>query len=94
MAKITKQQKIIEALTLAGDTGIHSYQMRQIGGLQAPVRIMELKEMGYNITSHPEKMGNTTGCRYFLNKVISQIQNKIIGYQFDDTANMAIPIYG
>jgi len=64
---MTHHQKLIKALRMAGKRGIHSFDIRHIGGLQAPVRIKELKEeKGFNIISISEKKGNARGCRYIL----------------------------
>lgn len=60
MRKPTQKQKLLRALQDAGDIGVNSFHARQIAGLQAPVRIQELEEMGYIITSTPEPDRSTT----------------------------------
>lgn len=60
-------QKALKALQLAGAKGMHSFHLNHfIGTTRAAARIQDLKDMGYNITSKRERMGNTWGCRYYL----------------------------
>lgn len=75
--KSTYHEKIINALRAVGSKGIHSFDMRQIGGLQAPIRILELKREGFNIKSIPEKKGNANGCRYILVTEIVKEQTSV-----------------
>lgn len=67
--KETKKEKALKALQYAGEDGIHSFTMRTIAGIQAPVRIWELiNKDGYNITTRIEKKNGSVGVRYFLNE--------------------------
>ena len=65
----TDRQKCLEALQRAGSQGVHSFHLNQIiGTTRAAARCQDLKDQGYNITSQWEKMGNSTGVRYFLHE--------------------------
>jgi len=65
--KKTNKEKALEALQAAGDKGVHSYDMRDIAGIQAPVRIWELiHNDGHDIITRSEKRGNSIGVRYFI----------------------------
>ncbi len=50
MAKQTQLNRIIEILRAAGGNGMNSYTWR-MSFIQLPVRILELKDMGYDIYS-------------------------------------------
>lgn len=65
--KRTDLQLILEALQRARGEGVHSFHLNHIAGTtRAAARILDLKLMGYTITSHPEKLGEALGVRYFL----------------------------
>lgn len=49
--------------------GVHSFTLiRDHWILRCSERIRELKELGYNILSTPERMGKARGVRYTLQK--------------------------
>lgn len=51
MKRLTQKDKLLNALKDAGTIGVNSFHARQIAGLQAPVRVQELQELGYQISS-------------------------------------------
>ena len=67
--KETLEEKTLKALRYAGEQGIHSFDLRSIGGLQAPARIWKLiNKDGHDITTRVEKKNGSIGVRYFLNE--------------------------
>lgn len=65
--ELTKAQKVFNKLSSAGEEGVFSFDLINVGGLRAAARIGELKKEGHNIISIPEKSKNgTLGCRYYL----------------------------
>lgn len=63
----THTQRTLELLKEAGDKGVHSFTLNyKVGTTRSAARINDLKRQGYNITSIIEKMGDSTGVRYFL----------------------------
>ena len=60
-------QKTLDNLRAYGNKGCHSFVlMKLVGSTRVAARIEDLKKRGYRITSVPEEMDGTTGCRYFL----------------------------
>ena len=81
----TQQQKIL-ALLKENPAGINSFTFRN-KFIQLPVRIMELKELGYDITSitNPDRSVD-----YILQSEPLK-ERKRVGWDF--SGNTAIPIY-
>lgn len=88
--KITQRQKLLELLRKAGASGINSHDATYIYGIkQAPTRILELKEEGYEIhTTPPLKNRSVIWTLTF----VPEQKKKIIDWRFE--GNTAIPIYG
>lgn len=93
----TDTEKTLEILKLAGNRGIHSFELnRLVGTIRAGARIYDLKKQGYSISSLPEKLGDAVGVRYFLNSPYTQkqsdaIQENLQKYriEFDNEHNIA-----
>jgi hypothetical protein len=87
----TDTQKCLEALQRAGSEGVHSFHLNQIiGTTRAAARCQDLKDQGYNITSQWEKMGNSTGVRYFLHEGANVKKNtKSVVIDHQDVNNSA-----
>lgn len=48
----TQRQKVLDLLKESGNQGVNSYDLTYIHSIkQAPTRVKELRESGYNITS-------------------------------------------
>ena len=66
---MTDAQKVLHELQIAGNKGCHSFTLiHSCHTTRIAARINDLKKQGYKITSTPERMGNSIGCRYFLNE--------------------------
>lgn len=64
---MTQVAMTLQALKQAGNVGVHSFTLNKIvGTIRGAARIDDLKRMGYQIFSQPEKMGYARGVRYFL----------------------------
>jgi biotin operon repressor len=64
---MTDTQKTLKVLRLAGEKGIHSFDLgREIGTIRISARIYDLKKKGYAIDARPEKRGDAVGVRYTL----------------------------
>lgn len=63
------QKEIILQLLENDPEGIHSFTLiRDHWILRCSERVRELKQLGHNIISTPEKMGKAYGVRYTLQK--------------------------
>lgn len=67
---MSKTIRVLEALETAGESGLHSFDAIKYGGLRAAARINDLRRSGIQIRSIPEKMGDSWGCRYFLEEEV------------------------
>lgn len=61
---------ILRRLKQAGPAGIHSFEFRNIGAgrvhIDAPKRVSELRELGYDIAAEHEQHNGSRGVRYVL----------------------------
>lgn len=61
---------ILRRLEQAGPRGIHSFEFRNIGAgrvhIDAPKRVSELRELGYDIAAEHEQYNGSRGVRYVL----------------------------
>lgn len=98
--KKSKLQIVLEELKNAGDVGVHSFDLNtRANTIRSAARVMDLKEMGYDISAVPEKKGNTRGVRYFLNRkhpiqtntVTQKVEKKPVRWEF--RGNTAVPVY-
>lgn len=65
--KESKVILVLKRLQAAGEEGVHSFDLQKVGGWRYAARIYDLKnDFGYEITSRPEKRGQSMGCRYYL----------------------------
>lgn len=86
---MSDSSKILQLLQTRGSRGLHSFEIVQlVHTIRGAARILDLKKLGHKITSIPERMGNSVGCRYFLNHFPDV--GKKIEYRFE--GNKAIPI--
>lgn len=95
MKKNTDTAKVLKILQRSGMYGVHSFHLNQeVGTMRAAARILDLKKLGYDITSTPERLGDAVGVRYFLNSspvskpVVTQ-KKKISGY-FDNVRGVFV----
>lgn len=62
---MSQGDQILRRLEEAGDRGVHSFHLKPIAWRYA-ARIKDLKELGHEITSETEKLGDAVGVRYKL----------------------------
>jgi hypothetical protein len=83
----THIQQTLEWLRSYESKGCHSFVlMKLVGTTRIAARINDLKKLGYNITSRPEKLDDTLGCRYFLN----ELPKPKTQFVFDNQSNKCI----
>lgn len=59
--------KTLSILQQRGTRGIHSFELNHlVGTTRSAARIKDLKDLGYTISSIPEKYGDAIGVRYSL----------------------------
>ena len=64
----SKAQLVLEKLEIAGEQGVFSFDLANVGGWRYAARINDLKKSGHEILSLAEKRGRSLGCRYILIK--------------------------
>ena len=97
-------KKTLEILKERGSRGIHSFELNEaVGTFRCAARIRDLKNVGYNITSVREKLGDAYGARYTLvtgtatqSEATPQVMHPILQpvYEFDNekgTARLVTP---
>lgn len=91
MSAKTKLTKTLEALKNA-PIGIHSFDLMRIAGTtRVAARILDLKKMGYSISSKLETLHGVDGCRYKLENG-TPITKKKPEYVFSRERQMFIEI--
>jgi hypothetical protein len=63
---VSKTEKVFRALELAGESGVHSFDLQGVGGWRYSARIYDLRNDGKEIISIPERKGDAMGVRYYL----------------------------
>lgn len=65
--ELSKAQKVLYKLMSAGENGVLSFDLQDVGGFRYSARVKDLRNEGYNIISIPEKTkSGVIGCRYFI----------------------------
>lgn len=96
----TDLEKTLAVLKRVGPYGIHSFHLaREVGSTRVAARVDNLKNLGYIITSEPETLGDSRGCRYYLKSSPFKTerqeikQSKPVRWEIDKERNVAVPVY-